>query len=154
MNVGDEEGTDFSLCDCVLSCMKSYPCLTLLCVLGSTCFCFFFAPGCILDSVVSEVNPAAVLELGTYCGYSTVRIASLLPPHAKLITLEFNPDFAAIARQVIAWAGLEEKVKQEVSTETSIKKIYMVCAGQEKVCFFLVPRSSWLKGRLVTGSQR
>lgn len=66
--------------------------------------------GCILDSVVSEVNPATVLELGTYCGYSTVRIASLLPPDAKLITLEFNPDFAVIARQVIAWAGLEEKV--------------------------------------------
>ncbi|TDH14594.1 hypothetical protein EPR50_G00044010 [Perca flavescens] len=67
--------------------------------------------GCILDSVVSEVNPATVLELGTYCGYSTVRIASLLPPNAKLITLEFNPDFAAIARQVIAWAGLEDKVQ-------------------------------------------
>uniref|UniRef100_A0A3Q3JNB1 catechol O-methyltransferase n=1 Tax=Monopterus albus TaxID=43700 RepID=A0A3Q3JNB1_MONAL len=67
--------------------------------------------GCILDSVVSEVNPATVLELGTYCGYSTVRIASLLPPYAKFITLEFNPDFAAVARQVIAWAGLEDKVK-------------------------------------------
>ncbi|CAF96885.1 unnamed protein product, partial [Tetraodon nigroviridis] len=66
--------------------------------------------GCILDSVVSEVSPATVLELGTYCGYSTVRIATLLPPGAKLITLEFNPDFALIARQVIAWAGLEEKV--------------------------------------------
>lgn len=155
MNVGDEKGTDFSLRDCVFSCMKSYPCLTPLCVLVPPFFfCFFFAPGCILDSVVSEVNPAAVLELGTYCGYSTVRIASLLPPHAKLITLEFNPDFAAIARQVIAWAGLEEKVKQEVSTETDIKKIYVVCAGQERVCFFLLPRSSWLKGRLVTGSQR
>ncbi|XP_075904031.1 catechol O-methyltransferase B [Nelusetta ayraudi] len=66
--------------------------------------------GCILDSVVSEVNPASVLELGTYCGYSTVRIARLLPPHAKLVTLEFNPHFAAIARQVISWAGVEEKV--------------------------------------------
>lgn len=66
--------------------------------------------GCILDSVVSEVNPTSVLELGTYCGYSTVRIARLLPPHAKLITLEFNPDFAAIARQVISWAGVEDKV--------------------------------------------
>ncbi|AWP03355.1 putative metabotropic glutamate receptor 6-like [Scophthalmus maximus] len=66
--------------------------------------------GCILDSVVAEVNPAAVLELGTYCGYSTVRMASLLPPHAKIITLEFNPANAAVARQVIAWAGVEEKV--------------------------------------------
>lgn len=71
---------------------------------------FSFHTGCILDSVVCEVNPATVLELGTYCGYSTVRIATLLPPHAQLITLEFNPDFAVIARQVIAWAGLEERV--------------------------------------------
>ncbi|KAF3855844.1 hypothetical protein F7725_016567, partial [Dissostichus mawsoni] len=71
--------------------------------------------GCILDSVVSEVNPATVLELGTYCGYSTVRIASLLPPHAKLITLEFNPEFAVIARQVIAWAGLEDKLLEGAS---------------------------------------
>lgn len=71
--------------------------------------------GCILDSVVSEVNPATVLELGTYCGYSTVRIAMLLPPDAKLLTLEFNPDFAAIARQVISWAGLEEKVRSRFS---------------------------------------
>lgn len=66
--------------------------------------------GCIVDSVVSEVNPATVLELGTYCGYSTVRIAGLLSPGAKLFTLEFNPHFAEIARQVIAWAGLEDKV--------------------------------------------
>lgn len=102
MNVGDEKGTEFSLYGCVLSCVKSFPYLTHLLVLPQ---------GCILDSVVSEVNPTTVLELGTYCGYSTVRIANLLPPHAKLITLEFNPDFAAIARQVIAWSGLEEKVK-------------------------------------------
>lgn len=68
--------------------------------------------------MVSEVSPATVLELGTYCGYSTVRIARLLPPHAKLITLELNPDFAAIARQVIAWAGLMEKVKPGASIKT------------------------------------
>lgn len=71
----------------------------------------FFAPaGCILDSVVSEANPTYVLELGTYCGYSTVRIASLLSPNSKLITVEFNPEYAKIARQVIAWAGLQDKV--------------------------------------------
>ncbi|KAM9408589.1 catechol O-methyltransferase B [Pholidichthys leucotaenia] len=67
--------------------------------------------GRILDSVVSEANPSTVLELGTYCAYSTVRIASLLSPHAKLITLEFNPAYAAVAHQVIAFAGLEDKVE-------------------------------------------
>ncbi|XP_012687439.2 catechol O-methyltransferase B-like [Clupea harengus] len=67
--------------------------------------------GAILDSVVSEVNPALALELGTYCGYSTVRIARLLPPGGRLITLEFNPEYAAVARQVIEWAGLEDSVQ-------------------------------------------
>ncbi|CAB1314743.1 unnamed protein product [Coregonus sp. 'balchen'] len=65
----------------------------------------------ILDSVVNEVSPVTVLELGTYCGYSTVRIARLLLPGACVITLEFNPDYAAIASQVIKWAGLEDKVQ-------------------------------------------
>lgn len=96
MNVGDEKGRDISYFMGKMS-------IILIFILSS---------GCILDSVVSEVNPGVVLELGTYCGYSTVRIASLLPPHAKFITLEFNPDYAAVARQVIAWAGLEDKVKQ------------------------------------------
>ncbi|XP_068598924.1 catechol O-methyltransferase B [Brachionichthys hirsutus] len=67
--------------------------------------------GCILDSIVSEVNPTFVLELGTYCGYSAVRIASVLGPQAKLFTLEFNKDYAAVARQVIDWAGLGDQVQ-------------------------------------------
>lgn len=66
--------------------------------------------GLILDSVLTEVNPSTALELGTYCGYSSVRIARLLSPDSKLITLEFNPAFAAIARQIIAHAGLQDKV--------------------------------------------
>ncbi|XP_063064797.1 catechol O-methyltransferase A [Engraulis encrasicolus] len=66
--------------------------------------------GVILDTVVCEVSPGSALELGTYCGYSTVRIARLLPPGARLITLEFNPDYAKVARQVIDFAGLTEKV--------------------------------------------
>lgn len=81
--------------------------------------------------MVSEVNPVTVLELGTYCGYSTVRIASLLPPRAKIITLEFNPDYAKIARQVIAWAGLEDKV-----TRSSKKKL--ICIGSNCNIPFLI----------------
>jgi len=96
----------------VLLCHYGYDDVCLIYHHRLTCtFCLSIALGAILDSVVTEVNPATVLELGTYCGYSTVRIATLLPPHAKLITLEFNPEFAKIARQVIAWAGLEDKVK-------------------------------------------
>lgn len=118
MNVGDEKGADVVWRPLVSFLIWFYcyqftsptRCASFWDSLFTVvCLC---PTGCILDSVVSEVNPTSVLELGTYCGYSTVRIARLLPSHAKLITLEFNPDFAAIARQVISWAGVEDKVKK------------------------------------------
>ncbi|NXD07306.1 COMT methyltransferase, partial [Nothocercus nigrocapillus] len=66
--------------------------------------------GKILDKVVEEVNPSIILELGTYCGYSAVRIARLLKAGARLLTVEFNPEFAAIAKQMIEFAGVQDKV--------------------------------------------
>ncbi|XP_053174050.1 catechol O-methyltransferase A [Scomber japonicus] len=66
--------------------------------------------GAILDSVVMETSPSTMLELGTYCGYSAVRITRLLPPATRLITVEMNPDYACVARQVIQHAGLQDKV--------------------------------------------
>uniref|UniRef100_A0AAY5EUV9 catechol O-methyltransferase n=1 Tax=Electrophorus electricus TaxID=8005 RepID=A0AAY5EUV9_ELEEL len=66
--------------------------------------------GSILDLVLSEVYPSTALELGTHCGYSGVRIVHLLRPGTRLITVELNPAYASIAQQVIAHAGLQDKV--------------------------------------------
>ncbi|XP_062446565.1 catechol O-methyltransferase isoform X1 [Rhea pennata] len=66
--------------------------------------------GLILDKIVEEIKPSTVLELGTYCGYSAVRIARLLKAGVCFFTVEFNPEFAAIARQVIEFAGVQDKV--------------------------------------------
>lgn len=68
-------------------------------------------PGAILDSIVVETSPSTALELGTYCGYSTVRISRLLPQATTLITVEMNPECAHVARQVISHAGLQDKVR-------------------------------------------
>ncbi|CAH2295590.1 Catechol O-methyltransferase [Pelobates cultripes] len=67
--------------------------------------------GLILDKIVKETNPSVLLELGTYCGYSAVRIGRLLKPGARFYTLEINPTFAAIAKQIIEFAGLKDKVR-------------------------------------------
>uniref|UniRef100_A0A8C0V7X2 catechol O-methyltransferase n=2 Tax=Cyanistes caeruleus TaxID=156563 RepID=A0A8C0V7X2_CYACU len=67
--------------------------------------------GKILDKTVEEANPSVALELGTYCGYSAVRISRLLKTGARLLTVEFNPEFAAIAKQMIEFAGVQDKVK-------------------------------------------
>lgn len=74
--------------------------------------CFIVTPllGLILDNVLQETNPSTVLELGTYCGYSAIRIARLLKPGALLLTIEMNPAHADVARQMIEFAGVKEKV--------------------------------------------
>jgi len=55
-----------------------------------------------------------ILEIGTLGGYSTIWLARALAPGGRLITLEFNPKHAAIARENIARAGLNEMVEVRV----------------------------------------
>jgi len=47
-----------------------------------------------------------VLEIGTLGGYSTIWLARALPADGRLITLESDPNHAAVARANIARAGL------------------------------------------------
>ncbi|EFJ05621.1 hypothetical protein SELMODRAFT_450883 [Selaginella moellendorffii] len=68
--------------------------------------------GRILDSSIAKKNPQLLLELGTYCGYSAVRMAANLKhPDSKLISLELTPHIADIARRIIDHAGLSSKVE-------------------------------------------
>ncbi|XP_024522756.1 catechol O-methyltransferase-like [Selaginella moellendorffii] len=69
--------------------------------------------GKILDAALQKRKPTLVLELGSYCGYSAVRIASQLAiPGSKLFTVEINPRYADIARQIIDHAGLSSQIHQ------------------------------------------
>lgn len=52
-----------------------------------------------------------ILEIGTLAGYSTIWLARSLPPDGRLITLEFEPRHAAIARMNIARAGVGDRVE-------------------------------------------
>jgi catechol O-methyltransferase len=66
--------------------------------------------GAILDGVIRRVKPGRVLELGAYIGYSALRIARELPESGHLYSVEFNEANAAIARKVIAHAGVADRV--------------------------------------------
>jgi catechol O-methyltransferase len=67
--------------------------------------------GSILDAAVQGFNPKVALEIGTYCGYSAIRIASkMTKPGSKLISVEMNSENCAIARAIIEHAGLSSKV--------------------------------------------
>ena len=51
-----------------------------------------------------------ILELGTMGRYSTIWLGYTLPEDGKIVSLEFNHDYAKVARENIIYAGLEDKV--------------------------------------------
>ena len=55
-----------------------------------------------------------ILEIGTLGGYSTIWLARALPPGGHLITLEFDPKHADVARANIGNAGLSRMVQVRV----------------------------------------
>ena len=52
-----------------------------------------------------------VLEIGTLGGFSTIWFARALPAGGKVVTLEYEPEHADIARANIARAGVAERVE-------------------------------------------
>eukprot|EP00118_Oscarella_pearsei_P026197 m.309586 g.309586 ORF g.309586 m.309586 type:complete len:219 (+) comp47012_c0_seq1:67-723(+) len=64
-----------------------------------------------LDDAVIARKPQSVLELGTFCGYSTVRIARLLNPGARLYTVDPNEKTTDLAKKIVEQAGLLNRVE-------------------------------------------
>jgi catechol O-methyltransferase len=72
--------------------------------------------GEILDAAVKRASPALLLELGTYCGYSGLRMARVMPANARLCSVEFNPANADIARRIWTHAGVGDQLTVVVGT--------------------------------------
>lgn len=72
--------------------------------------------GAILDEAVRRARPSQLLELGTYCGYSALRICRAMPNDARLVSIEFNPANAVIARRIWEHAGISDRAALLVGT--------------------------------------
>jgi predicted O-methyltransferase YrrM len=55
-----------------------------------------------------------VLEIGTLAGYSTIWLARAVGPAGKVITLEYDPKHAQVARENLARAGVSDIVDVRV----------------------------------------
>ncbi|MGA3022214.1 MAG: O-methyltransferase [Thermoplasmata archaeon] len=67
--------------------------------------------GKLLYLLAKAVGARRVLEIGTLGGYSTIWLARALPADGQLVTLEFDPKHAGVARANIARAGLQDRVE-------------------------------------------
>jgi predicted O-methyltransferase YrrM len=64
------------------------------------------AQGRFLQLVARACGARKILEIGTLAGYSTIWLARALPTDGRLLTLEFDPQHAEVARANLAYAGL------------------------------------------------
>jgi len=70
--------------------------------------------GKLLHILARSLGARKILEIGTLGGYSTIWMARALPAGGRLITLEYSPKHAEVARANIARAGLASVVDVRV----------------------------------------
>jgi predicted O-methyltransferase YrrM len=68
------------------------------------------AQGKFLHLLARIANAKSILEIGTLAGYSTIWLARALSPGGRLVTLEFDPKHAEVAKKNLARAGLSHVV--------------------------------------------
>jgi predicted O-methyltransferase YrrM len=77
-----------------------------------------------LKSIVITTKPQLIVETGTFIGYSAIKMAEGLKANGfgKLITIEFDPDIFAKAKQRIELSGLRDWIeyRNASSLETPI----------------------------------
>ena len=66
--------------------------------------------GKFLHVLAKTCRAKKILEIGTLAGYSTIWMARALPQDGKLISLEFDPNHARVAKNNIERAGLSQVV--------------------------------------------
>lgn len=83
--------------------------------------------GKFLQIMAFSCNAKRILEVGTLAGYSTIWMARALPADGKLITIEFEPHHAEVAKKNINRAGLDSKV--EIVTSKALEVLEKMIAG-------------------------
>jgi predicted O-methyltransferase YrrM len=74
--------------------------------------------GALLHTLALGCGARRILEIGTCIGYSTLWLATALPPDGTLITMEYDQARAARARDHFAAAGLADRVSVIVGDAT------------------------------------
>ena len=68
--------------------------------------------GRLLQMISEMIQPASILEVGTFTGYSAICLAKGLKPGGTLVTIEQNDEIAAFAGSYFQKAGLSESIEQ------------------------------------------
>ena len=71
--------------------------------------------GQILSMLSSMIQPAKILEIGTYTGYSAICLSKGLQENGKLITIDINAELEERVRNYFTEAGLRNKIDYRIA---------------------------------------
>ena len=93
------------------------------------------AQGKLLQLLAKGIGARRILEIGTLGGYSTIWLARALGEGGKLVTLELDPDYAAVARANIDRAGSGDAV--DIRIGPACNTLEEMCAAGEAAFDFV-----------------
>ncbi|NOV00839.1 O-methyltransferase [Paenibacillus planticolens] len=92
--------------------------------------------GRLLTMLVTMIGAKKVLEIGALGGYSGICLARGLKAGGKLVSLELKQDFADVAKQNVADAGLGELVEYRIGE--ALVHLNELLAQGERFDFFFI----------------
>ncbi|HEY4460152.1 MAG TPA: O-methyltransferase [Pseudonocardiaceae bacterium] len=69
----------------------------------------------LLTLLVKITGATSIVEVGTYTGYSTLALASALPPTGRVLTCDVSTEWTAIAQQAWRDAGVADRVDLRIA---------------------------------------
>jgi predicted O-methyltransferase YrrM len=91
--------------------------------------------GKLLSLLATATGARRVLEIGTLAGYSTINLARGVGPQGRVVTLEFEPKHAEVARANLERAGVADRV--EVIVGAALDSLPGLEGGEPFDFFFL-----------------
>ena len=76
--------------------------------------------GRVLSLISRLVKPKAILEIGTYTGYSAICLAEGLQQGGKLVTIDINDELEERVKKYLVKAGLTDKIDFRLGNASTI----------------------------------
>jgi caffeoyl-CoA O-methyltransferase len=76
--------------------------------------------GRFLSMISNMIKPEAILEIGTYTGYSAICMAEGLRPGGKLYTIDINEELETMVRRYFKEADLEKLIEYRIGNALDI----------------------------------
>ncbi len=73
--------------------------------------------------IIAQLSKARhIVDIGTFTGYSALAMAGVLPDNGKLLTIEYNPDYAKIAQNFFDRSPIGFKIALRMGNALDILK--------------------------------